>query len=78
MGFASLMLSLVSVIGFAKTLSPAIEQGVAALGAPRATVGIVLTVVTGGLTLGRGSTTALEGLIHLVLLGAYLAFSFVP
>lgn len=146
MGFASLMLSLVSVIGFAKTLSPAIEQGMAAIGAPRATVGIViallvlapetlaavsaarhnllqtslnlalgsgaasialtipvvgvfalvtdrplvlglepknvaflvLTFVTSGLTLGRGSTTALEGLIHLVLLGAFLAFSFVP
>jgi Ca2+:H+ antiporter len=145
-GFASLLLSLTSVIGFAKTLSPAIEQGVVAIGAPRAIVGIViallvlapetlaavsaarhnllqtslnlalgsgaasialtipvvgvfalisgrplvlglepknvaflvLTFVTGGLTLGRGSSTALEGLIHLVLLGAFLAFSFVP
>jgi Ca2+:H+ antiporter len=145
-GFASLMLSLTAVIGLAKTLSPAIEQGIVAIGAPRATVGIViallvlapetlaavtaarhnllqtslnlalgsgaasialtipvvggfalisgrplvlglepknvaflvLTFVTGGLTLGRGSSTALEGLIHLVLLGAFLAFSFVP
>jgi Ca2+:H+ antiporter len=144
--FGSLMLSLVAVIGFAKTLSPAIEAGVVAVGAPRATVGIViallvlapemlaavsaarhnllqtslnlalgsgaasialtipvvgvfalvthrplvlglepknvafivLTFVTGGLTLGRGSTTALQGLIHLVLLGAFLALSFVP
>lgn len=142
----SLMLSLVAVIGFAKTLSPAIEAGVAAVGAPRATVGIViallvlapetlaavaaarhnllqtsmnlalgsgaasialtipvvgafailtgrplvlglepknvafivLTFVTGGLTLSRGSSTALQGLIHLVLLGAFLALSFVP
>jgi len=145
-GFASLMLSLTSVIGFAKTLSPAIEQGMAAIGAPRATVGIViallvlapemvaavsaarhnllqtslnlalgsgaasialtvpvvgvfalitgrplvlglepknmaflvLTFLTGSLTLGRGSSTALDGLIHLVLLGTFLAFSFVP
>jgi Ca2+:H+ antiporter len=144
--FGSLMLSLVAVIGFAKTLSPAIEAGVVAVGAPRATVGIViallvlapetlaavsaarhnllqtslnlalgsgaasialtipvvgvfallthrplvlglepknvafivLTFVTGGLTLGRGSSTALQGLIHLVLLGAFLALSFVP
>ncbi|HTV21115.1 MAG TPA: hypothetical protein VMG12_20660 [Polyangiaceae bacterium] len=144
--FGSLMLSLVAVIGLAKTLSPAIEAGVVAVGAPRATVGIViallvlapetlaavsaarhnllqtslnlalgsgaasialtipvvgafalltdrplvlglepknvafivLTFVTGGLTLGRGSGTALQGLIHLVLLGAFLALSFVP
>lgn len=144
--FGSLTLSLVSVIGLAKTLSPAIESGVAAVGAPRSTIGIViallvlapetlaavaaarhnmlqtslnlalgsgaasialtipvvgtfalltgrplvlglepknvtfivLTFVTGGLTLGRGSSTALQGLIHLVLLGAFLALSFVP
>jgi len=145
-GFGSLILSLVSVIGFAKTLSPAIEQGIVAIGAPRATVGIViallvlapemlaavtaarhnllqtslnlalgsgaasialtipvvgvfalitgrplvlglepknmaflvLTFLTGSLTLARGSSTALDGLIHLVLLGTFLAFSFVP
>ncbi|HKO94421.1 MAG TPA: hypothetical protein VJU61_24875 [Polyangiaceae bacterium] len=145
-GFASLLLSLTSVIGFAKTLSPAIEQGIVAIGAPRATVGIViallvlapemlaavsaarhnllqtslnlalgsgaasialtipvvgafalitgrplvlglepknmaflvLTFLTGSLTLGRGSSTGLDGLIHLVLLGTFLAFSFVP
>ena len=144
--FGSLMLSLLAVIGLAKTLSPAIEAGVAAVGAPRATVGIViallvlapetlaavsaarhnllqtslnlalgsgaasialtipvvgafalltdrplvlglepknvaflvLTFVTSGLTLGRGSSTALQGLMHLVLLGAFLALSFVP
>lgn len=145
-GFVCLMLSLVAVIGFAKTLSPAIEKGIGAVGAPRATVGIViallvlapetwaavsaarhnklqtslnlalgsgaasialtiptvsafaifterplvlgldaknvafltLTFVTSGLTLGRGSTTALQGLTHLVLLGSFLAFSFIP
>jgi Ca2+:H+ antiporter len=146
LSFVCLMLSLGSVIGFAKTLSPAIEKGIAAVGAPPATVGIViallvlapetwaavsaarhnklqtslnlalgsgaasialtiptvsafailterplvlgldaknvafltLTFVTSGLTLGRGSTTALQGLTHLVLLGSFLAFSFIP
>jgi Ca2+:H+ antiporter len=146
LGFACLMLSLASVIGLAKTLSPAIEAGIHALRAPRATVGIViallvlapetwaavsaarhnqlqtslnlalgsgaasialtiptvsvfaiatgrtlvlgldsknvafltLTFVTAGLTLGRGSSTALQGLTHLVLLGSFLAFSFIP
>ena len=146
LGFVCLMLSLGAVIGFAKTLSPAIEKGITAVGAPRATVGIViallvlapetwaavsaarhnklqtslnlalgsgaasialtiptvsafaifterplvlgldaknvafltLTFVTSGLTLGRGSTTALQGLTHLVLLGSFLAFSFIP
>jgi Ca2+:H+ antiporter len=146
LGFGGLMLSLTAVIGLAKTLSPAIEKGVGAVGAPRATVGIViallvlapetwaaisaarnnklqtslnlalgsgaasialtipvvsafaivterplvlgleaknvafltLTFVTSGLTLGRGSSNALQGLTHLVLLGAFIAFSFVP
>lgn len=141
-----LLMSLGAVIGFAKTLSPAIEAGVAALGAPRATVGIViallvlapeslaaasaarnnqlqtsvnlalgsgaasialtipvvsgfviltnrplvlglepknvailaLTFLTGSLTLGRGTSTALQGMIHIVLLCAFLALSFVP
>jgi Ca2+:H+ antiporter len=145
-GFAGLMLSLAAVIGFAKTLSPTIERAIVSVGAPRATVGIViallvlapetwaaitparknelqtslnlalgsgaasialtipavsafailterplvlglesknvafltLTFVTSGLTLGRGSSNALHGLTHLVLLGAFLAFSFMP
>jgi Ca2+:H+ antiporter len=144
--FACLVLSLVSVIGLAKTLSPAIEAGITAVGAPVEAVGIViallvlapeafsaisaarhnrlqtslnlalgsgaasialtiptvsafailtgrslvlgldaknvvflmLTFVTSGLTLGRGSSTALQGLTHLVLLCAFVAFSFVP
>ena len=146
LSFGCLMLSLISVIGLAKTLSPAIEAGIDAVAAPRATVGIViallvlapetfaalsaarhnrlqtslnlalgsgaasialtipvvsafaimtgrtlilgidsmhvgflvLTFVTSGLTLGRGSTTALQGLTHLVLLCAFVAFSFIP
>jgi Ca2+:H+ antiporter len=146
LSFACLLLSLGAVIGFAKTLSPAIEAGLLAAGAPRATVGIViallvlapetlaavtaarsnhlqtslnlalgsgaasialtipvvsafaifsdralvlglepknvaflvLTFVTCGLTLGRGTSTALQGLIHLSLLCAFLALSFVP
>ncbi|RYZ01693.1 MAG: ionic transporter y4hA [Myxococcales bacterium] len=141
-----LLMSLGAVIGFAKTLSPAIEAGIVAIGAPRATVGIViallvlapetlaavtaargnqlqtsvnlalgsgaasialtipvvsgfviltgrqlvlglepknvailaLTFLTGSLTLGRGTSTALQGMIHVVLLCAFLALSFVP
>lgn len=141
-----LLMSLGAVIGFAKTLSPAISAGISALGAPRATVGIViallvlapetlaaasaarhnqlqtsvnlalgsgaasialtipvvsafvivtgrplvlglepkniaflvLTFVTSSLTLGRGTSTALQGMIHLVLLCSFLALSFVP
>lgn len=144
--FVALLLSLGAVIGFAKTLSPAIASGIDTLGAPRSTVGIViallvlapetwaaiaaardnqlqtslnlalgsgaasialtipvvgafvimtgrhlvlglepkslvflvLTFLTAGLTLGRGSSTALQGLIHLVLLCAFLALSFLP
>jgi Ca2+:H+ antiporter len=146
LSFACLVLSLVSVIGLAKALSPAIEAGITAVGAPVETVGIViallvlapeafsaisaarhnrlqtslnlalgsgaasialtiptvsafailtgrslvlgldsknivfltLTFVTSGLTLGRGSSTALQGLTHLVLLCAFIAFSFIP
>jgi Ca2+:H+ antiporter len=141
-----LLMSLGAVIGFAKTLSPAIEAGVAALGAPRVMVGIViallvlapetlaaataarhnqlqtsvnlalgsgaasialtipvvsgfviftnrpltlglepkniaflvLTFLTSSLTLARGTTTALQGMIHIVLLCSFLALSFVP
>jgi Ca2+:H+ antiporter len=39
---------------------------------------LTLTFVTSGLTLGRGSGTALQGLTHLVLLCAFVAFAFVP
>ncbi len=146
MSFFGLVLSLVVVIGLAKTLSPSIESGLAAVGAPRAFVGIViallvllpeawaavsaaranqlqtslnlalgsgaasialtipvvsafsilterplvlgldpkstaflvLTFIVGGMTLGTGRTTALQGLVHLVLLGAFLVLSFIP
>lgn len=146
LSFSCLLMSLSAVIGFAKMLSPAIEAGIHAIGAPRATVGIViallvlapetfaavaaarqkqlqtslnlalgsgaasialtipvvsifvvathrplvlglepknvaflvLTFVTAGLTLGHGKSTALQGLIHLVLLGTFLALSFIP
>lgn len=146
LSFACLLMSLTAVIGFAKTLSPSIEAGIHALGAPRATVGIViallvlapetfaavsaarhnqlqtslnlalgsgaasialtvpvvsayvlatgrplllglepknvaflaLTFITGSITLGQGKSTALQGLIHLVLLAAFLGLSFIP
>lgn len=43
--FIALMLSLVAVIGLAKSLSPAIESGIAAIGAPKAAVGIVIAIL---------------------------------
>lgn len=43
--FAGLVLTLVVVIGLAKALSPSIESGVNALGAPRAIVGIVIALL---------------------------------
>ncbi len=146
LSFICLLVSLSVVIGLAKSLSPTIEAGVAAMGAPRSVVGIVIallvllpemwaaiqaarnnqlqtslnlalgsgaasialtipavsffsivtdrnlvlgldpkgiaflliTFITGGLTLGTGRTTALQGSIHLVLLLSYLVLSFIP
>jgi Ca2+:H+ antiporter len=40
-----LLLSLVSVVGLAKLLSPAVEAGVAAMGAPEALVGVVIAAL---------------------------------
>lgn len=45
LSFVGLALSLLAVIGLAKSLSPAIEAGIAALGAPRAVVGIVIALL---------------------------------
>lgn len=146
MSVAGLILTLTVVIGLAKALSPSIEAGVAAIGAPRTIVGIaiallvlapetwaaisaaranqlqtslnlalgsgaasialtvpvvgifsiltarplvlgtdgkgmaflVMTFIAGGLTLGGGRSTALMGIVHLMILLAYLAFSFIP
>lgn len=43
--FGLLFASLIAVVGLAKKLSPTIEQAVAAAGAPRATVGIVIAML---------------------------------
>jgi Ca2+:H+ antiporter len=43
--FGLLLLSLVSVVGLAKMLSPAIERGVDAIGAPKAVIGIAIAMV---------------------------------
>ena len=43
--FALLVVSLVSVVGLAKVLSPAIEAGVAAAGAPKAVIGIAIAML---------------------------------
>jgi Ca2+:H+ antiporter len=43
--FGSLLVSLVSVVGLAKLLSPSIEQAVAAAGAPKAVIGIIIAIL---------------------------------
>ena len=43
--FALLLVSLVAVIGLAKAISPTIESAVAAFGAPRAAIGIVVALI---------------------------------
>jgi Ca2+:H+ antiporter len=43
--FALLLVSLVIVVGLAKMLSPTIEHSVAAMGAPRAVVGIIIALL---------------------------------
>jgi Ca2+:H+ antiporter len=141
-----LVVSLVAVVGLAKTLTPALEAGVAWLNAPKAVVGIViaalvllpegmaavkaaranqlqtslnlalgsalasigltipvvavvaivlgqrlelglhikeevllaLTLFLGVVTLGTGRTTVLQGIVHLVMLAAFLFLAFVP
>lgn len=146
MSFITLVLSLISVIGLAKSLSPAIEAGIQYLGAPTSFVGVIiailvlapealaaissarqnqlqtslnlalgsgaasialtipavsvyslfshqpltlgldtkstafliLTFILGGMTLGTGRTTALQGLVHLVVMGAYIVLSLIP
>lgn len=142
----ALIVSLLAVIGFAKTLSPSIESGLVAVGAPRATLGIILallvllpeagsalnaarsnqlqtslnlalgsgaasvaltipvisiysimtskpvalgldakgmaflalTFIVSGLTLGTGKVTALMGIVHLMILFAYISLTFMP
>lgn len=146
LSFAMLLLSLITVVGMAKLLSPSIEAGVAAIGAPRIVVGIVIallvlapetlaavkaakvnqlqtslnlalgsgaasialtipvvslysiltdkslslgldpkstaflviTFLAGSLTLGSGRATALHGVVHLTIMSAYIALSFMP
>lgn len=141
-----LIVSLIAVVGLAKTLTPALEAGVAWLNAPQALVGIViatlvllpegmaavkaaranqlqislnlalgsalasigltipavgavaifldrglvlgldvkeqlllaLTLFLGVVTLGTGRTTVLQGIIHLVMLAAFLFLAIVP
>jgi Ca2+:H+ antiporter len=141
-----LIVSLVAVVGLAKTLTPALEAGVAWLNAPKAVVGIVIaalvllpegmaavkaaranqlqtslnlalgsalasigltipavavvaivlgqrldlgldvkeqvllavTLFLGVVTLGTGRTTMLQGIVHLVMLAAFLFLAIVP
>ena len=43
--FGLLLVALVAVVGLAKVLSPAIERGVAAAGAPKAVIGIAIALI---------------------------------
>jgi Ca2+:H+ antiporter len=43
--FALLLVALVAVVGLAKVLSPAIERGVAAAGAPKTVIGIAIALI---------------------------------
>lgn len=45
LSFISLCVSLVAVIGLAKMISPLIEEGIVYLGAPKATVGLLIAVI---------------------------------
>jgi Ca2+:H+ antiporter len=45
LSFISLCVSLVAVIGLAKIISPLIEQGIAYIGAPKSTVGLLIAVI---------------------------------
>lgn len=146
LSFFGLILSLVAVVGLAKILSPAIEMGLASMGAPKAAVGVVIallvlapetlaainaakinqlqtslnlalgsgaasialtipvvslysivsgdplslgldpksmafliiTFMAGSFTFGSGRTTALHGIVHLVILASYVGLTFMP
>jgi len=43
--FGLLLVSLVAVVGLAKMLSPTLERGIEAVGAPKATIGIVIALL---------------------------------
>lgn len=45
---------------------------------PKGIAFLTLTFILAGLTLGRGRTTALQGIVHLSLMLAFLIFSFAP
>lgn len=144
--FLTLILSLITVVGLAKILSPSIEAAIDFMGAPKSVVGIVVallvlapetfsavsaarinqlqtslnlalgsgaasialtipvvsiysiytnsqltlgldskslillltTFLAGGFTVGVGRSTALHGIVHLVILAGYIALSFMP
>jgi Ca2+:H+ antiporter len=45
LSFISLAVSLIAVIGLAKVISPLIESGIAAVGAPKSTVGLIIAAI---------------------------------
>jgi len=72
--------------GLAKLQSPAIEARLAAVGEPKAAIGIAiampvllaLTFLVGAITLGTGRTNVMLGAVHLVIFAAFLFLALVP
>lgn len=73
-GAASIALTIPVVSAFSIITERPLSLGLDAKGI----VFLVLTFMIGGLTLGTGRTTVLNGAIHLVLLSAYLVMAFIP
>ncbi len=59
-------------------VSAAIDRPLALGLEPKETVLLALTVVVSMLTLGMGRTNILQGIVHLVVLAAYLFLAFAP
>ena len=81
----SLNLALGSALASIGLTIPAVAVVSIALGTPltlgldpKETVLLALTVLVGGVTLGTGRTTVLQGAVHLVILAVFLFLSVVP
>lgn len=73
-GAASIALTIPVVAIFSVMTGRSLVLGLDA----KSTAFLALTFIVGGLTLGTGRTTALQGAVHLVLLAAYLVLAFIP
>lgn len=73
-GAASIALTIPVVAAFSLMTNRTLTLGLD----PKGTAFLIMTFIVGGLTLGTGRTTALQGATHLVLMLAYLVMSFIP